>query len=110
MNTDQSLVCGAGWRNSVFEVNDPNRVRSANGNVGVEITFKNHASYPVEMFWYDYGGILVSYGSIASGDMWSVNTFETHPWGAEGGAGCNLINGHHVFMTDYYYNKMTVDI
>lgn len=32
---DEDVTCGAGWRNSVFQVNDPNRIRSLSGNTEV---------------------------------------------------------------------------
>jgi hypothetical protein len=57
---------------------------SQNSNTGLPVTFDNETDQLVELFWLNFQGIEVSYGTIAPGASLGMNTYATHPWIAKG--------------------------
>jgi hypothetical protein len=46
----------------------------------ISITFENSFDRPVRVFWVDFEGKLVKYGTIASHDEMSISTYPGHQW------------------------------
>ena len=71
-------MCGAGWRNSVYQLNaEPKKLIGGNGNalkswrskVPVKgLKFKNNTDKDVEIFWVDFEEKPVRYGMIKAGE------------------------------------------
>jgi VHL beta domain len=55
--------------------------RSREHSTPVLITFINHSSTAVDIYWIDYDGNRVLYRQgLAAGASWRAGTFLTHPW------------------------------
>ena len=44
------------------------------------ITFLNHTSEPVDVFWMDTEGHRQHYATVAAGSSWDSNTYDGHVW------------------------------
>jgi hypothetical protein len=53
---------------------------SVNSNVRVTVDFVNQLDEPIEAYWINFHGELVSYGVIFPGQHLGMNTYITHPW------------------------------
>lgn len=49
--------------------------------------FLNSKDIDLDMYWIDYKGEEVLYGSISPGETWAQNTYVTHPWVARDKSG-----------------------
>ncbi|XP_078049917.1 von Hippel-Lindau disease tumor suppressor-like [Augochlora pura] len=58
----------------------PPRLRSLNNDVKSFVTFYNTTPRPVVLYWIDYRGWAIRYGTLWRYDHLDVNTFVTHPW------------------------------
>ena len=58
--------------------------RSLNSSTGLPVTFDNETDQLVELFWLNFQGNEVSYGTIAPGASKGMYTYATHPWIARG--------------------------
>jgi hypothetical protein len=74
------------------------------------VTFENVSSKTVELFWYDYSGNLVSYGSIGAGQTKPMYTFATHPWKATGDNSLFTVDGDDAFVPVSGDNNRTIQI
>ena len=74
---------------------DPLDYPSGNGGVATNLTVVNNADGPIEMWWINQTGTLVSYGTIPQGGSATISTFEDHNWviRAEDGYYLQLIEG-----------------
>jgi hypothetical protein len=84
-------------------------VRSTAWNTPLNVTFKNESGQSVQLFWHDYSGNLVSYGTIAAGGSMNMNTYATHPWSVQG-TGNLAIDGDAIFVPEAGDNKRTLVI
>lgn len=50
----------------------------------INIIFDNESGQDVELFWHNYNGDEVSYGTIGNGQTRIQGTFATHPWSVNG--------------------------
>ena len=68
---------------------------SPGGGTATTLTVTNQADGPVELFWIDGTGALVSYGTIQPGDTSTQGTFDNHNWvlADENGQIVQLIEG-----------------
>lgn len=55
-------------------------LRSTSGTTKSQIEITNQSSRPVEIFWLDYDGIAVSYGTLQPQERQEIITYLTHPW------------------------------
>lgn len=56
-------------------------MRSLKGDQSTNITFINTRSNPIHLYWRNYDGARVSYGTVAAnGGRKDQQTFVTHPW------------------------------
>lgn len=86
------LTAGAAQAQVVLTPLDPVAVdttyASQNGDGQGIIQFVNNQSYAVDLFWIDYAGNRVKYGTLDSGMGLTQYTYLTHPWLAvEAGTG-----------------------
>ncbi|EPS36470.1 hypothetical protein H072_10039 [Dactylellina haptotyla CBS 200.50] len=55
--------------------------KSVSGDKPTKVYFINNRTSPVHLWWLDYEGRRVSYGSVgANGDTKEMDTYVTHPW------------------------------
>lgn len=55
-------------------------MRSVEGHFQTQLTFINHATEPVVVYWIDYAGTEVFYQELAAGQSYVQRTYVTHPW------------------------------
>jgi hypothetical protein len=75
--------------------------KSETWNEPIQCSFKNECGQPVELFWHNYQGNLVSYGVIEAGATMLMYTYATHPWSVVGhdDAGANLtVDGDQIWI------------
>lgn len=53
---------------------------SCNSTTEITVAFTNPSSVTMNIFWIDYNGSLVKYGTMAPGGSKSFVTYNTHPW------------------------------
>ncbi len=63
------------------------KVKSANSNTAVAITFVNEAKTQRSLLWLDFSGRPKDYGNVAPGERKEISTFLTHPWMVATGPG-----------------------
>ncbi len=63
----------------LFEISG-STFRSLRGDKKVNLSMQNGTGYVVDVYWIDYGGKEVKYGSLTQGHNFSVSTFTSHPW------------------------------
>lgn len=62
-------------------VGDPYaNIRSDNSIVKSHVRFFNRMHRSIDIYWVDYQGRHVLYGTIAAVEYFDVRTFVTHPW------------------------------
>ncbi|KAF3111391.1 hypothetical protein TWF569_003010 [Orbilia oligospora] len=55
--------------------------KSVSGDKATKVTFINNRASPVHVWWLNYEGKRVSYGSVAGkGGVKEQDTYVTHPW------------------------------
>lgn len=59
---------------------DLDNYKSVSGTEEYVVTFVNSREHNVEMYWINYEGEEVLKTSISPGDLWSQNTYVSHPW------------------------------
>ena len=85
--------------------------RSQHDHTPVHNGFYNESAQWVELFWHDYSGNTVSYGTIAPGGWKGMNTFATHPWSAVLTNGMRVnIDGKYIFNPIAYDDGRTIYI
>ena len=92
--------------------------RSVRWDEPIVLNFYNNNQEVVELFWHDYSGNEVSYGTIAPGGWKGMNTYATHPWSAVGASGAMpIVLGTDasnwrspIFVPDATHNGKTVFI
>ncbi|MDH4982663.1 hypothetical protein [Hyphomicrobium sp. D-2] len=62
-------------------------LRSKNSNEATKITFINSAGSDRVLKWIDFNGKLQDYGRLNAGHQVTIDTYRTHPWVIETGAG-----------------------
>lgn len=62
------------------ENQDQLMLRSINNQHRSFVKFINQTFRQVRLYWIDYQGNAVSYGSLPPGGYLDINTFATHPW------------------------------
>merc|ERR1711862_420033 len=72
--------------------------RSETWNEPVNVLFSNESKEAVELFWHDYSGNEVSYGTIAAGGTKRMHTYATHPWSATGPSGAFTVDAEAVWV------------
>jgi len=76
---------------------------SLNSHTRLPVTFDNETDQTVELFWLNFQGQEVSYGTVAPGATKVMTTYSTHPWMARGkdNAAIQLqLDGEDVFTPD----------
>ena len=48
----------------------------------ISITFSNESDETADLYWHNYEGQLVKYGTVARGSSFTQWTYATHPWSA----------------------------
>ena len=56
------------------------QLKSAASEIQCEIEFLNESPLEVELFWIDFEGKEISYGSLVPRDSAKIPSFVTHPW------------------------------
>ena len=56
------------------------QLRSINSNQSCGLTFINSHADAVNLYWLDYSGAEVSYGTLPSGSSLWIGTYAGHPW------------------------------
>jgi hypothetical protein len=77
----------------VIHIDEASFYQSLTWHSPVHVTFKNESSQQVELFWHNYQGNKVSYGTINAGATKAMNTYASHPWSAV------ALNDAGVFMS-----------
>lgn len=54
--------------------------RSLQSELIAYVKFINRTQQIVDLFWLDYTGTRVKYGTLQPGGQYAVDTFVTHPW------------------------------
>ncbi|KAJ6259428.1 hypothetical protein Dda_6330 [Drechslerella dactyloides] len=54
--------------------------RSVNGDKAVKLIFINNRASAVRLWWLDYNGKRVDYGTVGDGEIKEMDTYVTHPW------------------------------
>jgi MYXO-CTERM domain-containing protein len=114
------LTAGATQAQVVLAPLDPVAVdttyASENGDDQGIIQFVNDQSYAIDLFWIDYAGNRVKYGTLDSGMGLTQYTYLTHPWLAvEAGTGTtdqgtgHLIAGFLAQTANPMYDLMLAD-
>lgn len=91
------------------QTQDPEDYRSIEATNKIFVTFQNDSSEAIELFWHNYSGDLVSYGTIAAGAELNMYTYVTHPWSATG-SGNITVDGDAVFIPEAGDDKRTIVI
>jgi hypothetical protein len=55
-------------------------LRSLEGNVQTSIVFTNKENRPIHVYWLDYDGKRILYETLGTGQVFSIQTYVTHPW------------------------------
>ncbi|XP_076642579.1 von Hippel-Lindau tumor suppressor homolog [Halictus rubicundus] len=55
-------------------------LRSLNNNEKSFVRFRNRTNRNVELYWIDYRGQALSFGTLPVGESVDMDTFVTHPW------------------------------
>ena len=55
-------------------------LRSLGTNMSTSITFTNKTDYVIRIYWLNFSGDRVLYGTLNSGQILSQQTYITHPW------------------------------
>ena len=84
-------------------------IRSTAWGTRVYVTFQNDSGAAVELFWHDYSGNLVSYGTIAAGAGMNMYTYATHPWSVTG-SGDLTVDGEAIFVPEAGDDQRTIVI
>ena len=84
-------------------------IRSTAWDTQISIIFENESDATVELFWHDYEGNLVSYGTIEAKARMPMTTYATHPWSATG-SGKLTIDGEAVFVPKSEDDNRTIII
>lgn len=82
--------------------------RSINSNQACSLTFINNFSENLDVFWLNYSGEEVSYGTIEqNGGTWGVGTYAGHPWVIRSSASNRLVYfavGSRAVQDEVVYN------
>ncbi|KAF3923472.1 hypothetical protein ABW21_db0208168 [Orbilia brochopaga] len=54
--------------------------RSVKGDHAVKVIFINNRESAVRLWWLDYTGKRVDYGTVVKGEIREQETYITHPW------------------------------
>jgi len=73
------------------------------------ITFVNESDQDLDLYWYNYEGVKVPYGTIPAGGSKPMWTYATHPWDVEG-VGTFRIDGDDVWVPEGRDNRRTIYI
>jgi hypothetical protein len=71
---------GPGPAPKPVKCNEEGTLRSLEGNVQTTIVFANKGNQPIRAYWLDYAGRRISYGMLGTGQIFSTQTYVTHPW------------------------------
>jgi hypothetical protein len=78
------------WETLVAQPPDnEKKLRSIDSKHPTPLFINNRTAKDYLLFWLDFDGKRKSYGTLYAGQIWSQNTFATHPWliaGADGEA------------------------
>lgn len=66
----------------------PYSVRSPGSNTPTTVRFINNLSYPVELYWIDFNGNWVPYGTVHPNGELTQQTYVGHAWVAWEGNDC----------------------
>ena len=55
-------------------------MRSLHSNLQTHVTFVNTRTSAVHLWWRNFSGIRVSYGSVQPNGRQEMTTYVTHPW------------------------------
>lgn len=85
--SNAALYDGWGWNAVTGQSCEPrnlceatNQLRSKNGELAINVVFRNQRSDDVTVNWVNYQGQEITYGVLASGQEWTQPTYVTHPW------------------------------
>jgi len=79
----------------------------------ITLAFANESGQDVELFWHNYNGDEVSYGTIANGQTRTQGTYATHPWSVTGKTDASatlVVDGADVFVPELSDNGRTIYI
>ena len=65
---------------SVDGCKEEGTLRSLEDKVQTSIVFTNKEDQPIRVYWLDYDGKRIPYGTIGKGEVFSTQTYVTHPW------------------------------
>jgi hypothetical protein len=55
-------------------------LKSKEATLQTSIVFTNKEDQPVSIYWLDYDGKRIPYGTLGTGQVFSTKTYVTHPW------------------------------
>jgi serine/threonine protein kinase len=73
-------TCHAAGSVPASECDREKSLQSLAGDQPTSISFTNHAGEPLRLYWLNYSGDRVSYGTLAPGTTFDTSTYVTHPW------------------------------
>ena len=73
-------ITSGGFNAKAEQVSVPFGLKSITDNVQLQLTVHNSRNERVYVWWVDYSGNPVLYGSISPGRTFHENTYGTHPW------------------------------
>lgn len=63
-----------------IECKEEGTLRSLEANVQTSMVFTNKESQPIRVYWLDYDGKRILYETLGTGQVFSIQTYVTHPW------------------------------
>jgi serine/threonine protein kinase len=73
-------TCHAAGSVPALECDREKSLQSIAGDQPTSISFTNHAGEPLRLYWLSHSGDRVSYGTLAPGTTFDVQTYVAHPW------------------------------
>jgi hypothetical protein len=63
-----------------FDCNDERNLRSQGTTIPTSLIFVNRGTVTVKVYWLDFNGVRVPYGTLAIDQSLSEQTYAAHPW------------------------------
>jgi hypothetical protein len=75
-----SVSSSSGSGPAPIKCKEEGTLRSLEGNVQTTVAFTNKGSQPIRVYWLDYAGKRIPYGTFGTNQVFSTQTYVTHPW------------------------------
>jgi hypothetical protein len=55
-------------------------LKSISSSPQITVRVINKGNEELTLYWVNYSGATISYGTVKAGNTWTVATYGTHPW------------------------------